>query len=54
VISVLVSGDGTHYRCGLTMEILRSTVGIHPTVAEQLVKVHITKCSGADPKVTDC
>ena len=42
------------YRCGLTMERLQSTVGIHPTVAEELVKIHITKRSGLDPSVAGC
>ena len=36
------------------MDTLQSTVGIHPTVAEELVKLHITKRSGADPTVTAC
>ena len=36
------------------MERLQSTVGIHPTVAEELVKIHITKRSGLDPSVASC
>ena len=41
-------------RCGLTYESLSSTVGIHPTCAEVVVKMHITKRSGLDPTVTGC
>ncbi|OWF55108.1 Thioredoxin reductase 2, mitochondrial [Mizuhopecten yessoensis] len=41
-------------RCGLTWRQLSSSVGIHPTTAEELVKLHITKSSGLDPKVTGC
>ncbi|EDO46553.1 predicted protein, partial [Nematostella vectensis] len=45
---------GMYYRCGLTMRMLSSTVGIHPTCAEEVVKLHITKRSGEDPTVTGC
>lgn len=41
-------------RCGLTKQKLTSTVGIHPTCAEEVVKLHITKRSGIDPTVTGC
>ena len=43
-----------NFRSKLTLPILQSTVGIHPTIAEELVKVHITKRSGLDPTVTGC
>uniref|UniRef100_A0A671NQY2 Thioredoxin reductase 2, tandem duplicate 1 n=1 Tax=Sinocyclocheilus anshuiensis TaxID=1608454 RepID=A0A671NQY2_9TELE len=42
------------HRCGLTFEHLRNTVGIHPTCAEELVKLNITKRSGLDATVTGC
>ena len=42
------------FRCGLTYDVLSSTVGIHPTCAEEIVKLHITKRSGLDPTVTGC
>ncbi|KAK2560265.1 Thioredoxin reductase 2 [Acropora cervicornis] len=41
-------------RCGLTYKTLSATVGIHPTCAEEVVKLHITKRSGEDPTVTGC
>ena len=42
------------HRCGLTKDALFNTVGIHPTTAEEVVKMHITKRSGLDPTVTGC
>lgn len=41
-------------RCGLCREALESAIGIHPTCAEEVTKLHITKSSGLDPKVTGC
>ncbi|KAF8791783.1 Thioredoxin reductase 2 like protein [Argiope bruennichi] len=41
-------------QCGLTMKKLQQTVGIHPTVAEEIVKLNISKRSGVDPVVTGC
>ena len=43
------------YRSGqLTMDDIQYTMGIHPTSAEEMVKLHITKRSGLDPMVTGC
>ena len=42
------------YRGGLTRSTLESSIGIHPTTAEEVVKLHITKRSGEDPAVTAC
>jgi thioredoxin reductase (NADPH) len=39
---------------GLSMKQITSTIGIHPTNAEELVKLNITKSSGQDPVVTGC
>ena len=41
-------------RSNLTFDQLVKTVGIHPTCAEELVKLHISKRSGLDPTVTGC
>ena len=41
-------------RCGMTWSDLQQTIGIHPTCAEEVVKLHITKRSGEDPTVTAC
>ena len=42
------------YRGGLTRSTLESSIGIHPTTAEEVVKLHITKRSGEDPTITAC
>ena len=42
------------YRCSITFEQMSSTLGIHPTVAEEVVRLTITKRSGLDPIVTGC
>ncbi|XP_062500588.1 thioredoxin reductase 1, cytoplasmic-like isoform X2 [Corticium candelabrum] len=39
---------------GLPMSQITSTIGIHPTNAEEVVKLYITKSSGRDPVVTGC
>lgn len=41
-------------RCGITMEHLANTVGIHPTVAEEFTRLNITKRSGKDPNPASC
>lgn len=51
-VSVLLSWS--FCRSGLTYDTLASTIGIHPTCAEEMVKLHITKRSGLDPTVTGC
>ncbi|XP_006821122.1 thioredoxin reductase 2, mitochondrial-like [Saccoglossus kowalevskii] len=50
----VVQGFAAAMRCGLTRSLLESTVGIHPTSAEEIVRIHITKRSGIDPTVTGC
>ncbi|XP_068706093.1 thioredoxin reductase 2, mitochondrial-like [Montipora foliosa] len=50
----VIQGFAAAMRCGLTYNTLSSTVGIHPTCAEEIVKMHITKRSGEDPTVTGC
>ena len=42
------------FRCGASLGDIQRTVGIHPTSAEEVVKLHITKRSGEDPSVTAC
>lgn len=41
-------------RCGATYAQMMKTVGIHPTCAEEVTKLHITKRSGLDATVTGC
>lgn len=50
----VIQGFSAAMRCGLSYHSLSSTVGIHPTCAEEVVKMHITKRSGDDPTVTGC
>lgn len=50
----VIQGFSVAMSCGLTMKHLMNTVGIHPTTAEEIVKLHITKRSGLDPTVTGC
>lgn len=50
----VIQGFAAAFSCGLTFSQLSQTVGIHPTSAEEIVKLHITKRSGEDPNVTGC
>lgn len=50
----IIQGFSAAINCGLTMKTLQLTVGIHPTSAEEIVKLNITKSSGLDPTVTGC
>uniref|UniRef100_A0A3Q4H7P4 Thioredoxin reductase 2, tandem duplicate 2 n=1 Tax=Neolamprologus brichardi TaxID=32507 RepID=A0A3Q4H7P4_NEOBR len=42
----VAQGFAVGFQCGATYSHLIQTVGIHPTCAEEVVKVHITKRSG--------
>ncbi|KFM60385.1 Thioredoxin reductase 2, mitochondrial, partial [Stegodyphus mimosarum] len=50
----IIQGFSAAIKCGLSMRTLQDTVGIHPTCAEEVVKLYITKRSGLDPTVTGC
>uniref|UniRef100_A0A3B5QL87 thioredoxin-disulfide reductase (NADPH) n=1 Tax=Xiphophorus maculatus TaxID=8083 RepID=A0A3B5QL87_XIPMA len=50
----VIQGFSLSLQCGATYPHLLQTVGIHPTCAEEVVKIHITKRSGLDPTVTGC
>ncbi|XP_078577808.1 thioredoxin reductase 2, mitochondrial-like [Branchiostoma floridae x Branchiostoma japonicum] len=50
----VTQGFAVALRSGLTYQQLASSVGIHPTCAEEVVKMGITKRSGLDPTVTGC
>ncbi|XP_041083729.1 thioredoxin reductase 2, mitochondrial-like [Polyodon spathula] len=50
----VIQGFALAIKCGATYTQLITTVGIHPTSAEEIVKLHITKRSGLDPTVTGC
>eukprot|EP00873_Tetraselmis_striata_P022196 jgi/Tetstr1/442460/TSEL_003206.t1 len=50
----VMQGFATAMRCGLTKEALDDTIGIHPTTAEELTNMSISKSSGADPFQAGC
>ncbi|KAM9330863.1 thioredoxin reductase 2, mitochondrial [Gastrophryne carolinensis] len=50
----VIQGFALGMKCGATYHQLMQTVGIHPTCAEEVTKLHITKRSGLDPTVTGC
>uniref|UniRef100_A0A8C3AQN2 Thioredoxin reductase 2 n=1 Tax=Cyclopterus lumpus TaxID=8103 RepID=A0A8C3AQN2_CYCLU len=50
----VTQGFAMGFQCGATYSHLLQTVGIHPTCAEELTKVSITKRSGLDATVTGC
>ncbi|XP_043281869.1 thioredoxin reductase 1, mitochondrial isoform X2 [Venturia canescens] len=50
----VIQGFAAAMKCKLTFPILKSTVGIHPTSAEEFTRVHITKRSGMDPTPQTC
>lgn len=50
----VIQGFAAAIKCNLTFPILKSTVGIHPTIAEEFTRVMITKRSGKDPNPQSC
>lgn len=50
----IIQGFAAAVKSGLTMKILKNTVGIHPTVAEEFTRLLITKRSGLDPTPATC
>lgn len=50
----VIQGFAAALKSNLTFPILKSTVGIHPTTAEEFTRIHITKRSGLDPKPQSC
>ncbi|XP_019873897.1 thioredoxin reductase 1, mitochondrial isoform X2 [Aethina tumida] len=50
----VIQGFAAALKCGLTVNTLMSTVGIHPTIAEEFTRINITKRSGKDPNPASC
>ncbi|XP_066594519.1 thioredoxin reductase 2, mitochondrial isoform X2 [Prorops nasuta] len=50
----VIQGFSAAMKCNLTFPLLKSTVGIHPTTAEEFTRVFITKRSGMDPTPQSC
>ncbi|XP_014233941.1 thioredoxin reductase 2, mitochondrial-like isoform X1 [Trichogramma pretiosum] len=50
----VIQGFAAAMKCNMTFKQLKSTVGIHPTVAEEFTRVQISKRSGVDPRPQSC
>jgi len=50
----VMQGFGAAMKIGLTFKDLEDTVGIHPTIAEEIVTMAVTKSSGADAAAGGC
>jgi pyruvate/2-oxoglutarate dehydrogenase complex dihydrolipoamide dehydrogenase (E3) component len=50
----VMQGYGAAMKCGVTFEQLKDTVGIHPTSAEEIVTLSVTKSSGEDAAAGGC
>jgi thioredoxin reductase (NADPH) len=50
----MMQGFAAALKVGVTYMDLVATVGIHPTCAEEVVKLRITRASGEDPTVSAC
>lgn len=50
----VMQGFAAALKLGATRADLQGTVGIHPTTAEEIVTLSITKRSGKDPTRTGC
>jgi len=52
--SDIAKGYGTAMKKGITFQDLKDTVGIHPTSAEEIVTLSVTKSSGEAPDADGC
>jgi len=50
----MIGGFAIGMKLGMTKRDLDSTIGVHPSVSEDLYNLEITKRSGADFRKTDC
>ena len=50
----MIGGLAVAMKLGMTKRDLDSTIGVHPSVSEDLFNMEITKRSGADFRKTDC
>jgi len=50
----ITQGYAVAIKMGATKKDFEGTVGIHPTVSEEIITTRITKRSGDDPKKTGC
>jgi len=50
----ITQGVGIGFKCGMTKQQMDSVVGIHPTVAEDCIGLHMTKEENPDATKTAC
>jgi len=50
----ITQGIGIGFKCGMTKQQMDSVVGIHPTVAEDCIGLHLTKEENPDATKTAC
>merc|ERR1711865_269689 len=50
----ITQGVGAAIKCGATKDDFDNTVGIHPTIGEEVTTLEITKSSGADAAKGGC
>ncbi|KNH04015.1 thioredoxin reductase [Perkinsela sp. CCAP 1560/4] len=50
----ITQGIAIAFRAGVTKAMLDETIGIHPTVAEEVTNLSVTKRSGVDPSKGNC
>lgn len=50
----MIGGLAIAMKLGMTKRDLDSTIGVHPSVSEDLYNLEITKRSGTDFRKTDC
>jgi len=50
----VTQGLGIAMKCGVTKAIVNATVGIHPTIAEEVCGLNLTKEENPDAKKTGC
>lgn len=50
----VMQGYGVAMKCGVTWKQIKSTVGIHPTSAEEIVVMSVKKSDGGDATKEGC
>lgn len=50
----IIQGFSCAFRKGLTLQDIKATIGIHPTVAEEFTTMYVTKSSGVSVTKSGC
>jgi len=53
-VGEIIQGFGVAIKKGITYDDLLNTVGIHPTIAEELVQANVAKSSGESADKAGC